>query len=194
MSIEGVILAAGMSTRTGKYKMLLPFGGKTILESCIEGMYKACSRIIVVGGYNIENIVPISDKYKKVRLVYNPNYSSGMFSSVKIGINQVKADYFFLTPGDYPLISRTTYEVISNAEGDIVIPTHEGRKGHPVFMDSRHIYKILEQPIGSSLRDYINLNRYQTIEVDDAGILMDVDTMDDYNVLINYQKDIRLGT
>jgi len=52
MTIDGIVLAAGLSSRMGKYKMSLKMGNKTVIESCIESMYDLCSTIIVVGGYN----------------------------------------------------------------------------------------------------------------------------------------------
>lgn len=82
MIIEGIIPAAGFSSRAGTYKLALELKGKSVIERCIEGMYNTCSKIIVVGGYNIEKLAPVLDKYSKIKLIYNENYQSGMFSSV----------------------------------------------------------------------------------------------------------------
>lgn len=65
MAIDGIVLAAGLSSRMGKYKMSLKMGNKTVIESCIESMYDLCSTIIVVGGYNYNTIVEILKPYKK---------------------------------------------------------------------------------------------------------------------------------
>ena len=62
--IDGIILAAGLSRRAGTYKMTLRINGKPLLERCIENMYDICSKIIVVGGYKIEDIRSIVDKYE----------------------------------------------------------------------------------------------------------------------------------
>lgn len=59
-------MAAGLSSRMGKNKLIMNIEGKTIIERCILGMYEVCERIIVVGGYKIEDIRPILTPYKKV--------------------------------------------------------------------------------------------------------------------------------
>lgn len=102
MKIDGVILAAGFSTRANTFKMTLEFKGKTILENVIDNMSLYVDRIIIVGGYRIEEIEKIVKRYEKVELIFNDKYEEGMFSSIKKGISKVSGDKFFLTPGDYP--------------------------------------------------------------------------------------------
>ena len=80
IKIEGVILAAGFSSRAGTFKMELPFGEKTLIERAIDGMIDTCSRIIVVGGHKIERIREITKKYPTVQVVFNRHYEKGMFS------------------------------------------------------------------------------------------------------------------
>ncbi len=82
MKIDGVVLAAGFSSRAGVFKMELPLEGKTLIEHSIEGMHKICDKIIVVGGYRIEKLKEIFCEYSKVEVIFNENYQSGMFSSV----------------------------------------------------------------------------------------------------------------
>ena len=123
MAVDAVVLAAGLSSRVGTYKMALDIHGKTVIERCIEGMYDICENIIVVGGYKVENIITILAKYEKVHVVFNKDYKLGMFSSVKEGIRHVKEEKFFFTPGDYPLVSIEVYETLLRASGEIIIFT-----------------------------------------------------------------------
>lgn len=160
--------------------MTLDIGGKTLIENCIEGMYNVCSRIIVVGGYKFENILPIIDKYPKAELVLNKNYRDGMYSSVKKGLEYIRGERFFLTPGDYPAIHTDVYESMLDTEGEIVIPIYKGEKGHPVLMKSHLIKEICQNSTYSSLREFIRTKGFETVEVQDKGILMDVDTVEDY--------------
>ena len=53
--IEGVILAAGSSSRAGTFKPALRIGGRSMIVRCIEGMGEVCGRIIVVRGMNSTN-------------------------------------------------------------------------------------------------------------------------------------------
>ena len=78
----GVILAAGFSSRAETFKMTLKFGENTVIENTIIKMSKYCSKIIVVGGYKIERLNFLSDKYDFVELIFNENYKDGMYSSV----------------------------------------------------------------------------------------------------------------
>lgn len=166
--------------------MTLNISGKHLIERCIEGMYDICSRIIVVGGYKHENILSIINKYPKAELILNENYKNGMYSSIKKGLEYIKEDRFFITPGDYPVIRKEVYESMLNTEGEIVIPVYQGEKGHPVLIKSRLINEICQSSAYSCLREFINSKGFQTVEVQDGGILMDVDTPEDYIKVCNY--------
>lgn len=188
MNINGIVLAAGLSSRIGKYKMSLKLGNKTVIESCIESMYDLCSNIIVVGGYNYNIIWQILKPYKKVKIVLNPCYMEGMFSSVKLALKDVTAERFFLIPGDYPVIKKETYEKMIKCKEDIVIPIYGGQKGHPVLINSSLIDNILNDTNYKSLRDFIKYYGFTTFETKDEGILMDIDTMEDYKKVLSYYK------
>ncbi len=95
MKIQGIILAGGFSRRAGTNKLTLNIGKETVIDKCVCGMYHLCSEIIVVGGYRIEEIKDILDKYSKVKLIYNSNYINGMFSSVKKGLSYITSEKFF---------------------------------------------------------------------------------------------------
>lgn len=198
MQIEGVILAAGFSSRAGTFKMELLFENKTLIERVIEGMIDTCSRIIVVGGYRIERIIEITKNYPGLQIVFNKNYEKGMFSSVQEGIRHLKGDAFFIMPGDYPFITKNVFQKLKKAlktttaggtrsqkgskdmGSDIFIPTFKGRKGHPVLIRKKLVDELLKEPVDSTLKTVINRNIYTLTEVDHESILLDVDTIEDY--------------
>lgn len=186
MNIEGVILAAGFSSRTGTFKMELPFGEKKLIERVIEGMSSSCSRVIVVGGHKIERIIRMTQKYPAVQVVFNQHYEKGMFSSVQEGVRHLKGDAFFIMPGDHPLVNQVVYQRLiaalksSGPEYDVFIPAFKGRKGHPVLMKKPLAKEIRKEPPPSTLRTVIRRHRHLLVEVDQEGILLDVDTLEDY--------------
>lgn len=182
--VDGVVLAAGLSSRAKTYKMELKFGDKTLIEKSIEGMLGVCSKIIVVGGYQSERITNILEKYPTVEVVFNQNYLNGMFSSVKEGLRHVTEKRFFILPGDYPLIKKEIYKCMLLRYEDIIIPTYKGKKGHPVLLNSRLINEIIKEPSDSNLREFIKSKGHTLVETDDPGVLVDVDTLDDYKKLI----------
>ncbi|TCK97747.1 molybdenum cofactor cytidylyltransferase [Natranaerovirga hydrolytica] len=181
MAIEGVILAAGFSSRANAFKMALDFDGRSILQRNIESMYPYCQRMIVVGGYKIDKIKDLTASYNKVEVVFNTDYEKGMFSSVKKGVACVKAEKFFFTPGDYPLITDSILQGLLNAQGQVIIPMFQGRKGHPIMMTKEMIPKILKEPVESNLKVCLQKESITLVEVQEKGILLDVDTMEDYH-------------
>lgn len=184
-NVEGIILAAGFSSRVGRNKLLLNIGGKTIIEKCILSMYDTCTRIFVVGGHRIEDIRPLVAKYPKVELVFNPDFKDGMFSSVKKGLSMVTEEWFFIIPGDYPMINGKTYKEMLEVGKDIIIPVFNDKNGHPLLMKGSLINEILSDNTLESLRDFIKSKLPYKLHVEDEGILLDIDNMDDYFGLLN---------
>jgi molybdenum cofactor cytidylyltransferase len=176
-----VILAAGFSSRMGESKMEIVLKGKTVLEHTISQAYDLSENIFVVTGHFHNSMERLLSHYKKVNLVYNANYEAGMFSSVKIGIQKVKLENFFLIPGDIPFVKKETYRKLSERTGKIIIPSFSGRKGHPVLMSSELIPKILNEDNNSNLRNFIRRQKTTIIEVKDKFILKD----------LNYPKDLK---
>jgi len=181
MSVDGVILAAGYSSRANAFKMELKIDEKAILLRCIESLYDECNKIIVVSGYKHEKIEKLVQNYSKVKVVYNEDFHKGMFSSVKKGIQNVTAERFLLTPGDYPLISKYIVKKLLKEENEIVIPSFNKKGGHPILLKSNLIKEILIEPEDSNLKIYLNKKQRSYLDIDDEGILLDVDTMEDYN-------------
>ena len=184
MGVEGIILAAGLSRRAASYKMTLAFKGKTVIENTIDNMLSFCKRIIVVGGYQIEKLEPIVEKYSKVELVLNEDYMQGMYSSVKKGMSCIREEKFFLTPGDYPLIEPEVYRQLLLYNAAVVIPTFEGRKGHPILFKSTIIDDVLNNAAYQNLREVISHQEIALATVNCKGIMMDLDTWSDYEMLI----------
>lgn len=116
--VEGVIIAAGFSSRAGGWKMAFNIGGITVIERCVLGMVQNCSRIFVIGGsrfYLLQELLP-KQKYPMVELIFNRNYHQGMFSSVLTGFRQVRESRFYFIPGDYPLVSSYVYEITRGSQ------------------------------------------------------------------------------
>ena len=84
--VSGIILAAGESRRVGKLKQLLPFGNSTIIETVIDNLLCAkLDEVIVILGHAAEKITA-KIRHKSVKIVCNPDYKSGMLTSVQCGV------------------------------------------------------------------------------------------------------------
>jgi len=191
MTVDAVILAAGYSSRAGDFKPALDLFGKSILQRCIESMRDLCENIIVVGGHQIKIIRELTKDLPKVKVVKNEHFELGMFSSVRRGIKEVSSDRFFIIPGDQPLVRPETFSELIGYNMDIVIPRYKGKKGHPALFDSKLVEEILSRDDSEILRNYIHSKENVAIvDVDDPGIGLDVDTLEDYEKIKLYYNEV----
>lgn len=184
----GVILAGGYSSRARSNKMVLKYKNMEIIKHAIIAMQDYCTKIIVVTGHYHDDILQVVSSFPKVKVVRNNNYRQGMFSSVKVGVKEVNDD-FFLTPGDYPLIQKSTYEKILEAKGIIRVPTFNNRRGHPLFISRELITSLLRESDDSNLKLFRNKYEITNVETNDQGILRDIDTVNDYLKLKTERKE-----
>jgi len=181
--VDGVLLAAGLSSRAGTFKMEAPLAGKPLLVWSLEAMALVCQRVIVVSGAQADRIRRLLEDRPGVELVVNEKFASGMLTSVQAGVARVHAPRFFLLPGDMPLVRVAVYRKLLAAAGDIVVPACGGRRGHPVLFSSSLIPGILAEAAGSNLGAFVQRQGFETIEVNDPGILADLDETEDFNKL-----------
>jgi molybdenum cofactor cytidylyltransferase len=182
--VDAVILAAGISSRCPQYKLALPLGERSVIEHTVEGLYPFVDRVIVVVGWREETVRALLAAFSKITFVANHEYEQGMFSSVRAGVSAVRAARFFLQPADMPLVDPAVYTRLLATEADIVIPTYGGRKGHPVLIRRGVIDDILGAPHSATLRDVLAARGYASAAVEDEGILLDIDTMADYDDIL----------
>ncbi|WP_260288600.1 nucleotidyltransferase family protein [Peribacillus aracenensis] len=193
--MEAIVLAAGYSSRANAFKMTLPMGQMSVLEQTISKFEGLCSRVIVVAGFQAEIIqeeiakIINENAYSfQIKFVYNENFNQGMFHSIQKGCNEVNAPTFFITPGDCPLVKKETVQLLAKHKGNVVIPSFDHKGGHPIKLSSEVKQKILETNPESNLRVVLGGYEQQYMNIDDVGVLMDVDTPEDYQKAIDYDK------
>ena len=198
--MEAIVLAAGYSSRANAFKMTLPMGQMSVLEQTISKFEGLCSRVIVVAGFQAEiiqeEIAKIISKNAysfQIKFVYNENFNQGMFHSIQKGCNEVNAPTFFITPGDCPLVKKETVQLLAKHKGNVVIPSFDYKGGHPIKLSSEVKQKILETNPESNLRVVLGGYEKQYMNVDDPGVLMDVDTPEDYQKAIDYDKALNFS-
>lgn len=194
MTREGIILAAGCSSRTAPdCKLALMLGGQTVLEKSIAGMAPFCSHIYVVTGAYRDLVETLIRDQKNVTSIYNSDYMSGMYGSVKTGLRATSADQVWILPGDCPFITPDVYSLLLVAEGEIVVPVWCGHTGHPVLLNRSAVRNILRDTLHESFHQFIAAHAHQQVEVFCSGILKDIDTIADYQqaLLQMKQKDHR---
>jgi len=191
--IAGLILAAGESSRMGTPKATLAYRGSTFLELIVQTLLAGgLERIVVVLGHQAGEIQQ-RVKIEPALVVVNPDYRSGQTSSLQTGLRSLLADDLeavVLCLVDHPAIAAVTVRRISatfrQCGSPVVIPTYHGRRGHPVLI-ARELFEDLmrltnDAGANSVVRKYRPVTEF--VEVDDEGILIDVDDPEAYRRLI----------
>ncbi|MCX8030777.1 MAG: nucleotidyltransferase family protein [Thermodesulfovibrionales bacterium] len=170
----------------GQIKQLLPLGERTVLTHCIYSIIQADIK---------ETIVVISSQAKEIQkeisnlpinIAINPVQESEMAESVRIGFKAIKSycSGILVYPSDHPLVQPDTIQKIisthHNVPDRIIIPCYNNKKGHPTLFPFTALNALFS---GCNLRDIIRTN-YQKVfllEVLDEGVILDIDTIKDYN-------------
>lgn len=185
---QAIILAGGMSSRLGKNKMGLSYLGKPLIHHTIDAFKDEVSKIIVVTGHYHEELLQILKDFPMVTIVKNEAYQQGMFSSVQRGVSEVTED-FFIIPGDYPLVKPSTIQLMKAQNKKILVPRYIGKSGHPLLLSIDLKQALLNHPIESNLKVFRDQYPVTFIDVEDEGILLDIDTISDFESLIKKRKE-----
>lgn len=186
--IAAVILAGGLSSRAPGFKPMLPLGSGTLIEAVINVFVSAgIDDVVVVTGHRASELAPLLDRLR-VRHVLNERYEEGMFSSVVAGVKSLRpeTDAFFLLPADTPLVRSHTITALRKAyartAADVIYPVFQHHRGHPPLISAQCCEAILAWDRPQGLRSL--LERYEStakdVDVMDEGILIDLDTAEDY--------------
>jgi molybdenum cofactor cytidylyltransferase len=112
--------------------------------------------------------------------VINPDYQRGQTTSMQCGLRAVPAgaEGVLFTLVDHPAVSPATFDALLAAPRPMVrVPRFQGRRGHPIWFSRELIAEFLELPENGAARDIVRSHALQTefLDVDDAGILADID-------------------
>ena len=196
--LAAIIVAAGYSSRMKSFKPLLSLGGSTVLEKAVDSFFQAGIRDIrVVTGHRANELFPIIDRLG-VQTIVNADFAEGMFSTISAGVKSLTAEVkgFFLLPVDNPIVNRDTIEKIQHTffstEFGIVYPTYQGMRGHPPLISSSYVNEVLAWDKPGGMRSLLEQYEYDAVDVvvDDQGILLDMDTPEDYQQMRRYCGDI----
>lgn len=180
-----VIIAAGLSSRMGDFKPLLPLGDTTVIRKLIRTLQcGGVKKIVVVTGYRGDELMNhINDMH--VTCVPNDYYAqSQMFDSAKIGFSAIRGlckKVLFL-PVDIPLFDENTVRALLNQNANLICPVWQGKKGHPICIADEVLDSLIHYNGDYGLHGAFQHCGYRMefLEVEDWGILYDMDTKKDY--------------
>lgn len=181
--LAAAILAAGESRRMGRPKALVPFEGLTFVEHLLQATNHPRVGIVrVVLGANAESIQAELELDQEI-VVVNQDWQQGQLSSIQSAIRSLPADQtagLLLCPVDHPLIStQLVSRLIAEFDSDrklIVVPTHQGRRGHPVIFHASLYAELLDASpnVGARQVVWAHPDAIAEIETDEAGVILNL--------------------
>ncbi len=195
--IFGLIPAGGKSSRMGRPKLSLPLGGRTVLEHVIAALRGGgVEYVLVVVGPHVPELVPHAEAAGALvcRLTAA---TPDMRATVQQGLRWLDdhlhpqpGDAWLLVPADHPTLEAGVVQVLlrahaENPSASIVVPTYEGRRGHPALIGWKHVPAILALGADQGINGYLRGQRPETLElpVSSVAILVDLDVPEDYDRL-----------
>ncbi|HEY0005490.1 MAG TPA: nucleotidyltransferase family protein [Pyrinomonadaceae bacterium] len=189
--IAAILLAAGRSRRMGAFKPLLPFGEKTVAESCIEYLLDGgVESIVVVLGHRAEELRGRLE-HLPVIFTLNPEAESEMSASIARGAVSLPARTAAVLialcdqPAIPPEVVSRLIEERERTGGRLIVPEFEGRIGHPVLLDFDFREELLKLDARGGLRSLFEKQKEEVVRVPVGSpyVARDMDTWDDYRAL-----------
>lgn len=191
--IAAVILSAGKSSRMGSPKALLPVNAdepETTFVSHLLAVFAAsrAEPVLVIVGHQADTLRRAVD-WGTARLVVNERYEDGMLSSIQAAVHALEGtevEGMLVCPVDHPGVTPAIVDLlIENFETHgpaVVLPVHEGRRGHPVLFSRRVFGDLLRAPETVGARQVVWDYQEDLLEVTvaDSGVNLDIDTPADY--------------
>ena len=185
--VDGVVLAAGQSSRMERPKPLLMAGNATFIERALRTLRRAgCRRIHVVANADATWTRDVASA--DVEIVLNPHADSEPVDSLRLVLDRLPEDTaaVLVLPVDLPLVSEDTATALVRSfrenPGRLILPFHNGVAGHPVVVSRELFDEIRTRHLDEGLRTLImeHARTLRELKVMDPGILIDIDTPDDY--------------
>jgi molybdenum cofactor cytidylyltransferase len=201
--ILAVVPAAGHSVRMGRPKLSLPLGDHTVLEWVIRALRAgSVEHVLVVVGPQVRELAPLAESAGADVLTLHED-TPDMRATVQHGLDWLEKNYhpqhedkWLLVPADHPTLDAGVVRQLLDArqehlETSIVIPTYQGKRGHPAIITWKHIAGIRALPPGSGLNAYLREHAGDTLELPVASphVLCDLDTPEDYERLCSAVKN-----
>lgn len=196
--LGGIILAAGLSSRMGRYKPLIEVQGRSMIGHVIDRMRTAgASPIVVVTGHRAQEL-RAQLAGEPVEFVYNPDYAhTQQLESLRLGLRALKGRCVrvLISPADVPAVRQETVSRLLAMEGDFIRPVYHGEVGHPVVLHAALIPYLMAYDGPGGLRGAIERSDYTLREllVEDRGTVLDNDTPQDIERLLTWCRDEESG-
>lgn len=189
MRAAAVLLAAGASSRMGRAKALLPWRGRPLAAWQAAQLAEHCGEVIIVLGGHAGAVREAVAGLPRARTVMNAGWEAGRAGSIRAGAGAIgpAADAVVIAGVDQPIDEATVAALLECLEEQpaaaIAVPRHLGRNGHPACFRAALIPELLAvDEATEGLRAVRRRHAAATafVDVDDPGILLDLNTPGDY--------------
>jgi molybdenum cofactor cytidylyltransferase len=194
--VSAVVLAAGESKRMERKKELLTVAGEPMVRTVVRKLLgsRNVEEVIVVLGHEANAVGAalsgITDE--RLELIGNARYSEGMGTSLAHAARACAwgAEAIAVVLGDAPFFRTEDLDALVDAHADgaaIAVPVFQGRRGHPVVLDSSFREEMEGLTGDAGARHILERESASVVEVEltDDGFLVDIDDPDDYEAVKN---------
>jgi molybdenum cofactor cytidylyltransferase len=173
----------------GSPKALLEFRGETFLDRLTGIFSEFCAPVVVVVGSEADQIRSGMKHPERAVFAENANYQLGQLSSMQCGLRMLPEtiEGILFTLVDHPNVRPSTIAaLLEQPRPWLAIPRCRGRRGHPVYFAAGLVTEFLSIPADSQAKVVIarHIDHTRWVDVDDSGILDDVDDPAAYRRLI----------
>lgn len=191
-----ILPAAGQSTRMGRPKLLLPFGTSTIVGSAVEALRAAgVGRIVLVRAPGASDLDAWA-RTERLEVAINPHPERGMLSSILAGLDLLGGseviasggEPIVISPADMPAIRPSSIRALVSAhlasDRPLAVGTFHGKRGHPLVIAPTLASHLGDLDTNVGLKHLLASGHgLLELELDDPGVVRDVDTPADYRAL-----------
>jgi len=188
--IKAILLAAGRSKRLkSENKLIKLYKKKPLINYSLKTLYKSkVNKVIVVLGYQKNEIKKIIKKNKKNIFIYNKEYKKGIASSIKVGLKKVtkKDKGFIIVQSDMPFIKSSDINKIYNSIRSKKFLVHalryKNRVGNPIGFDVSIMkkFKRIKGDVGAKFMVKRLKNETKFIKTNSLKSLKDFDKVSDF--------------
>jgi len=198
--ISAILLAAGQSKRMeGENKLTKEINGIPLIKYAVKNILgSTVDELVIVVGHEKEILERTIEDNKKIKFVYNSNFTSGVASSIKIGLENIskRSEAFFICLGDMPNVSQNIYNKLIKSRNnynkkfstkykkEIIIPTFEEQYGNPILFSKYMKEKIMQVKGDTGAKKILELYKKNIIKVkiNNRGVLENFNTKDSFNL------------
>ena len=192
--ISVILLAAGQSKRMkNENKLVKKIYGKPLIKHTLKNILNSkVDEILIIAGYQKKILKKIIYKNKKIKLINNPNFKTGIASSIKLGLKKLskKNNGFFISLGDMPFVSKSIYNKLimakkNHPKKNIFIPCYKKKQGNPILFSKKMISEIKKIKGDKGAKKILFKNKNQIFKVNfkSRSIILDFNTRDSFDRL-----------